>query len=217
MKRKLQKIIAVTFVTSMFSMSAFAQKTDKGISQKNLSENGSPSLITFNEKSDYKRSDSKKALKDQLSLNENQSFSKIKTETDAKGYTHDKFQLYQQGIKVEFATYTLHSKSEKLASMNGEFYNMKNVKTQASNSPQTALNIAISLTLHKENVYVNTLGTLPLGIPQKPNPPNIITAPSLIPLIAASAFATTLFIILIYKIKLREFEIPVADCFYREE
>jgi bacillolysin len=167
MKKKLQKIIAATFVASMFSMSAFAQKTDKAISQKNLSDNGSPSSITFNEKSDYKRSDSKKALKDQLNLKENQSFSKIKTETDAKGYTHDKFQLYQQGIKVEFATYTLHSKSEKLASMNGEFYNIENVKTTASISPQDALNIAISHTGAKEYLWDNPQEASQMGY-QKP-------------------------------------------------
>jgi Zn-dependent metalloprotease/chitodextrinase len=153
MEKKLQKIIAMAFVTSMFSLSAFAQETDKGISQKNLSDNGSPSSITFNDKSTYRASDYKKVLKDQLKLNEDQSFSKIKTETDAKGYTHNRFQLYQQGIKVEFATYTLHSKSDKLESMNGEFYNMKNVKTTASISPQDALNIAISRIGAKEYLW----------------------------------------------------------------
>jgi bacillolysin len=167
MKKNLQKIIAVTFVASMFSMSAFAQKTDKGISQKNLSENGSPSLISFNEKSDYQKSDYQKALKEQLNLNENQSFSKIKTESDPKGYTHEKFQLYQQGIKVEFATYTLHSKGEKLTSMNGEFYNIKNVKTTASISPQDALNIAISHTGAKEYLWDNPQEALQMGY-QKP-------------------------------------------------
>ncbi|WP_281322964.1 M4 family metallopeptidase [Flavobacterium aestivum] len=167
MKKKLPKIIALTFATSIFSLSAFAQKTDKGISQKNLSDNGTPSSITFNDKSTYKASDSKKALKEQLNLNENQSFSKIKTETDAKGYTHERFQLYQQGLKVEFATYTLHSKSEKLESMNGEFYNMKNVKTTASISPQDALNIAISRTGAKEYLWDNPQEASQMGY-QKP-------------------------------------------------
>jgi bacillolysin len=167
MNRKLQKIIAVTFVASMFPLSGFAQKTEKGVSQKNVSENGSPSSITFNEQSTYKGSDYKTVFKDQLGLNENQSFSKIKTESDAKGFTHEKFQLYQQGIKVEFATYTLHSKDGKLASMNGEFYNMKNVKTTASISPQDALNIAISHTGAKEYLWDNPQEALQMGY-QKP-------------------------------------------------
>jgi bacillolysin len=167
MEKKLQKIIAVTFVASMLSLSAFAQQTEKGITQKNLSDNGSPSSITFNDKSTYKGSDYKKVFVDQLKLKENQSFSKIKTETDAKGYTHEKFQLYEQGIKVEFATYTLHSKSDKLASMNGEFYNMENVKTTASISPQDALNIAISHTGAKEYLWDNPQEAKQMGY-QKP-------------------------------------------------
>ncbi|TRX32042.1 T9SS type A sorting domain-containing protein [Flavobacterium sp. ZT3R18] len=167
MKKKLQKIIAVTFVASMFSVSAFAQKTDKGISQKNVSENGTPVLITFNEKSTYKGSDYKKVLKDQLNLDESQSFSKIRTELDTKGFTHEKFQLYQQGIKVEFATYTLHSKGDKLTSMNGEFYTIKNVKTTASISAQDALNIAISQIGAKEYLWDNPQEALQMGY-QKP-------------------------------------------------
>jgi bacillolysin len=138
MKRKLQKNVALTVVISMLALSAFAQKTEKGISQKNLSENGSPSLISFNEKSDYKRSDYKKALKEQLNLEENESYSRIKAESDRDGFTHEKFQLYYQGIKVEFATYSLHSKNEKLASMSGEYYAIKNVNTTPSLSPEAA-------------------------------------------------------------------------------
>jgi bacillolysin len=167
MKKNLQKIIAVTFVASMFTLSAFAQKTDKGISQKNVSENGTPGLISFNEKSTYKRSDYKKVLQDQLSLDENQSFSKIRTESDSNGFTHEKFQLYQQGIKVEFATYTLHSKGEKLTSMNGEFYTIKNVKTTATISAQDALNIAISQIGAKEYLWNNPQEALLMGY-QKP-------------------------------------------------
>ena len=167
MKKKLQKIIALAFTASMLSLSGFAQKTEKGISQKNISENGSPSSINFNEKSTYKKSDYKKVFKDQLGLKENQSFSKIKTESDAKGYTHEKFQLYEQGIKVEFATYTLHSKNDKLASMNGEFYNMKNVKTTASISPEEAFNKAVTQIGAKEYLWDNPKEALLMGY-QKP-------------------------------------------------
>lgn len=144
MKKKLPKLIALTVVTSMISFSSFAQKTEKGISQKNLSENGSPSLITFNEKSDYKRSDFQKALKEQLSLDENQTFSNIKTESDKDGFTHEKFQLYHQGIKVEFATYSLHSKNGKLASMSGEYYAINKVNIKPTLSAEAAFEKALN-------------------------------------------------------------------------
>ena len=144
MKCTLPKMM-VTTVVFVFSFSAFAQvTTDKRISQKNLSENGQPDLITFSDKSTYKGSDAKTVFKEQLGLQENQSFSKIKTESDKEGFIHEKFQLYEQGIKVEFANYTLHSKNGKLVSMNGEFYAIKNAKATPKISRQTALDKAIA-------------------------------------------------------------------------
>ncbi|RZJ53258.1 MAG: T9SS type A sorting domain-containing protein [Flavobacterium sp.] len=146
MKSTLPKIVGTTVAALTFSLSAFAQQTDKRINQKSLSENGQPSLITFNDKSTYKGSDYEKVFKEQLALKDNQSFSKIKTVSDRQGFTHEKFQLYEQGIKVEFASYTLHSKNGKLESMNGEFYKIENAKVKPSLSAQEAFNRAVAQT-----------------------------------------------------------------------
>lgn len=144
MKKKLPKIIATAAIFT-FSFTSFAQvATDKQVSQKSVSENGQPSLITFNEKSTYKGSDSQKVFKEQLGLKDTQTFAKVRTESDKQGYTHERFQLYEQGIKVEFANYTLHSKDGKLVSMNGEYYDIENVKTTPSLSAQEAFNKALS-------------------------------------------------------------------------
>lgn len=151
MRKKLPGIMA-TAVVFTFTISSFAQ-TDKQISQKNVSENGQPSLITFNEKSTYKGSDAQKVFKEQLGLKDSQSFAKIKTQSDKQGYTHEKFQLYEQGIKVEFANYTLHSKDGKLVSMNGEFYDIENVKTTPKLSSQEAFNRALSYTHATEYLW----------------------------------------------------------------
>jgi bacillolysin len=153
MKSTLPKIATTTAVVLTFSLSAFAQITDKRVSQKNVSENGQPSLITFSDKSTYKGSDSQKVFQDQLGLKENQSFARVKTESDPQGYTHEKFQLYEQGIKVEFANYTLHSKDGKLVSMNGEYYNINKVSTKPKLSAQDALNRAINYTGAKQYLW----------------------------------------------------------------
>ena len=145
MKQKITSIASV-FAMSLFAVSTFAQDTDKRVSQKSKGENGLPSLITFNEKSNYKISDSKQIFQEQLSLKSNQNYSILKTETDQEGFTHQKFQLFEQGIKVEYATYTLHSKNGKITSMSGEFYNTKNTKTTATISAQDAFNKAIEYT-----------------------------------------------------------------------
>ncbi|MCD0474252.1 M4 family metallopeptidase [Flavobacterium sp. EDS] len=153
MKSTLPQIATTTAVVLTFSLSAFAQITDKRVSQKNVSENGQPSLITFSDKSTYKGSDSQKVFQDQLGLKENQSFARVKTESDPQGYTHEKFQLYEQGVKVEFANYTLHSKDGKLVSMNGEYYNIDKVNTKPKLSAQDAFNRAVSYTGAKQYLW----------------------------------------------------------------
>lgn len=164
MKKKLPKIIVTTIVLS-FSFSAFAQvqKDDKRVEQKSVSENGQPNLITFNELSNYKSSESQKVFKEQLGLKDSQSFTKIKTESDKQGYTHEKFQLYEQGIKVEFANYTLHSKDGKLVSMNGEYYNIENAKLSPSLSAQDAFNKALGYTRAAEYLWDKPQDAAELG------------------------------------------------------
>ncbi|WP_343618834.1 M4 family metallopeptidase [Flavobacterium sp.] len=162
MKRKLPKIITAAFVLS-FSISAFAQVTDKQVKQKSVSENGQPSLITFNELSSYKGSDYQRVFKEQLGLKDTQSFQKVRTESDKQGYTHEKFQLYEQGIKVEFANYTLHSKDGKVVSMNGEYYNIENVKLSPSLSADQAFNKALQYTHASEYLWEKPLDAAELG------------------------------------------------------
>jgi bacillolysin len=119
------KLLQKGFILIIFSFSTFtllAQEGDKNVLKKITNEKGIPTLITFNSKSTYKTGDYQQLFKDQLGIKGNSNFAKIKSETDKLGISHDKFQLFHNGIKVEFATYTLHSAAGKLNSMNGEFY-----------------------------------------------------------------------------------------------
>ena len=147
--------IASVFAMSLFALSSFAQETDKNGNQKSLGENGLPNLIRFNEKSAYKSSDFHQVFTDQLGLKQNESFSKIKNESDPQGFTHEKFQLFHQGIKVEFSTYTLHSKNGKIASMSGEFYDIKEINTVPSMSAESAFNKALSYIGAKHYLWEN--------------------------------------------------------------
>ncbi len=147
--------VATLAAISLFSISSFAQEADKRVNQKTKGENGLPSLITFNEKSNYKTSDSKQIFEEQLGLKQNQNYSILKSETDNEGFTHQKFQLFQQGIKVEYATYTLHSKNGKISSMSGEFYTIKNTNTTPSISAKNAFNKAIQYTGATQYMWEN--------------------------------------------------------------
>jgi bacillolysin len=154
MNRSITNFIQLLTI-SLFTLSTFAQELGKQKNEMSKNENGLSSLIIIQEKSNYKISDSKQIFQEQLGLKQNQNYSILKTETDNEGFTHQKYQLFDQGIKVEFATYTLHSKNGKIASMSGEFYNSNNTITKPSISEQTAFNKAIKYTGAKHYLWEN--------------------------------------------------------------
>ena len=156
MKTKLLGKITLLSAVSLFAFNANAQDANKNVKQKFMDERGKPSLITFNENSSYKANDSQNAFKEQLQLKDNSSFSKVKSETDKLGMLHDKFQLFYQGIKVEFSTYTLHSKVGKLESMSGEFYQLDNINTRASLSKEQAFARALKQVGAAKYLWENT-------------------------------------------------------------
>jgi bacillolysin len=122
MKNKLLQKGCFLILLSFSAFTISAQEGDKNVLKKTTNEKGIPTLITFNSKSTYKTGDYQQLFKDQLGIKDNSNFAKIKSETDKIGVSHEKFQLYHNGIKVEFATYTLHSSAGKINSMNGEYY-----------------------------------------------------------------------------------------------
>ena len=144
MKKKLFFNSVLFAGLSLFAFQANAQDSEKDVKQKFNDEKGKPTLIIFKEKSNLKASDSKKLFKEQLKLNDHSKFSKLKSESDNSGYKHDKYQLFYDDVKVEFATYTIHSKGEELESMSGEYYNIEDVSTKASISPDVAFKKAVN-------------------------------------------------------------------------
>ncbi|MFT5715391.1 MAG: bacillolysin [Flavobacterium sp.] len=144
MRRKLLSKVTVLAAISLFALETSAQDANKNVKQKIVDQNGKPSFIEFNENSSYKSNDSQKTFKEQLGLDNNSSFSRVKTETDNSGYMHEKFQLSYKGIKVEFGTYSLHSKNGKLISMSGEYYDIKEVLTTPAISKETAFQKAVN-------------------------------------------------------------------------
>ena len=142
MIKNILSIIKLLTIALFFTFSAFAQDADKNVNQKIQGQNRLPSFITFKENSTYRSGDFQQVFTEQLGLKQNQVFTPIKSEIDQIGFTHQKFQLFHQGIKVEYATYTLHSKNGKLESMNGDFYNMVDVDVIPAISASDAFNRA---------------------------------------------------------------------------
>lgn len=140
MKQNFRNVALATF--TLFSFTVFAQETDKHVKQKELNSNGIPSLITFNEDSNIKSSNFAQIFKDQLGLKQQQFLNSISTEVDDLGFHHEKFQLFHKGVKVEFATYSIHSKQGRVTAMSGEYYNIADLSTTPKISAQDAFTLA---------------------------------------------------------------------------
>ncbi len=139
MKKLLLFKISLFAGLSFCALNSFAQDSEKNVKQKILDENGRPSFIVFNENANYKASDHQILFKEQLGLNDDSKFKSVNVEADKFGFSHEKFQMSHQGIKVEFATYSLHSKNGKLESMSGEYYNIGKISTTPTISAAVAL------------------------------------------------------------------------------
>lgn len=155
MKQNFRNVALATF--TLFSFTAFAQETDKRVKQKELNSNGIPNLITFNESSNIKSSNAAQIFKDQLGLKSQQALNFISTEIDDLGFNHEKFQLFHKGVKVEFATYSIHSKQGKVTAMSGEFYNIDDVSTTPQISAQDAFKMAKNYTGATSYMWENAL------------------------------------------------------------
>ncbi|WP_264560080.1 M4 family metallopeptidase [Flavobacterium sp. N2270] len=168
MKKNLHKKIALLTAVSFFSLTASAQEVNKSIKLKKTDVFGQTSFLSFNENSTYKSNDFEKVFKEQLNIQDGTQFVKLYTETDKLGFTHDKYQMYQNGVKIEFATYTVHSKNGKITAMNGEMYKTNAVSLVPEITSQDALQKAMQHLNAKQYLWDNPTEASKLDNYKKP-------------------------------------------------
>ena len=76
-------------------------------------------------------------------LNNENTYKLIRATNDVAGYTHERYQQYYKGIKVEYGVFIVHSKDGVVMSINGELYNASNVDV----NPRIAANQCFDLAL----------------------------------------------------------------------
>ena len=156
MKKKIHSKFAFLLAISLSAVAVYSQEGDENVKQKITDDKGRPTLITFNENASYKNADAQQVFKDQLGLTENSQFVKQKSETDKLGFVHEKYQLFHKGVKVEFATYTLHTKAGKIKSMNGDMYALENCNTSPRLTKEQAFSKAIAQIGAKQYLWENS-------------------------------------------------------------
>lgn len=144
------------------------------VSKRNIDSNGRVDLITFNSGLSSRSADTQNILKQSLQLDSRATLQSIKTELDPlSSFSDEKFQLFYDGIKVQYVVYTLHSQDGKMQSLSGDIFPISDVTTKPSLNAGAALNAAIKHTnaqkymwedaeYVKENSYKKPQGELVL-------------------------------------------------------
>lgn len=68
----------------------------------------------------------------------------LRSENDELGFTHEKFQQYYKGVKVDGATYTVHAKNGQFDLMTGDYWKISDVDVQPALSNMAALHAALA-------------------------------------------------------------------------
>ncbi|WP_373708493.1 M4 family metallopeptidase [Kaistella sp.] len=144
------------------------------VSKRNIDTNGRVDLITFTGGLSSKSANTDNVLKQSLGLDSRSTLQSIKMELDpSSSFVDEKFQLYYDGIKVQYVVYTLHSQDGKMLSLSGDIFPIDDVTTKPSLNAGTALTYAIKHTgaqkymwedaeYVKENSYQKPQGELVL-------------------------------------------------------
>ncbi|WP_400193084.1 M4 family metallopeptidase [Hymenobacter sp. B81] len=81
---------------------------------------GLPELVQFRPGTSPKLADAQKALQATLALAPETEMRPLRREVDALGITHEKFQQYYKGVKVEHASYSVHARNGAIEAMSGD-------------------------------------------------------------------------------------------------
>jgi len=105
-------------------------------------QNKQEKFIKFDKSTNYALQNAKQVITKRLQLSSDNELVKTKTNSDELGFTHQKYQQFIKGVKVEFATYTVHAKNGIITTMNGELFSAENLSMTPALSKQAAFNKA---------------------------------------------------------------------------
>ncbi|GAB3729004.1 hypothetical protein GCM10027594_11100 [Hymenobacter agri] len=131
----------------MLGTLATAQAQDASrIANKVVGKDGQPELVQFSAegKAALRGLSGDQVLRQQLGLRQDDQMVQRTAEADQIGFVHQKFNQLYQGIPVEHASYTVHSKGGVVESISGDFEKIEGLNTTPSLSEKTALGRALA-------------------------------------------------------------------------
>lgn len=120
-------------------------------------KDNAPVLVTFRTDSmPYQLADSYTVLAEQLALKAQDQLKLMKTEPDNLGFVHQKYAQFYSGVKVAYASYTVHSKKGIIESISGHFEPIQGLDSSPTVPKQEALKKALAFVGAKRYIWQNT-------------------------------------------------------------
>ncbi|GAB3637195.1 M4 family metallopeptidase [Hymenobacter arcticus] len=128
------------------TLPTLAHAQDALVQQKSLGQDGQPTLIQFSPagKLTARAAEGEQVIRRQLALGANDQLRPARTETDQLGFSHQKFEQYYKGVKVEHATYTAHARGGQIESLSGDFEKVGELSVTPTLSADAALGRALA-------------------------------------------------------------------------
>ncbi|RTQ47144.1 T9SS type A sorting domain-containing protein [Hymenobacter gummosus] len=122
---------------------AQAQDASRATAQRINGADGLPEFVQF--AATARPADAHAAFAAALPLTQHDELRPARTEADGLGFTHEKFQQYYKGVKVEHATYTAHRRNGQVESLSGDFEQpAQELSVRPTVSANAALDAALS-------------------------------------------------------------------------
>ncbi|WP_217275282.1 M4 family metallopeptidase [Hymenobacter sp. BRD128] len=132
-----------------------ASAQDGRVSLKELGRDGQPTFIQLSPagRAAARAVDGELVIRQQLALSTNDQLKPARVETDQLGFSHQKFEQYYKGVKVEHATYTAHSRGGQIETLSGDFEKIGTVNVAPALSAEAALAKAMTFVGAKKYMW----------------------------------------------------------------
>ncbi|RYY15631.1 MAG: peptidase M4, partial [Cytophagaceae bacterium] len=143
MSHKYSAVAALALGAALLPNLARAQEGAR-LQKKELGPDGQPTLLEFRAASRPSATDGAFVLREQLSLGANEQMRPARLETDQLGFSHQKFDQYYKGVKIEHATYTVHARGGAVESLSGDYERVEQLNVTPTLSVSAALGRALA-------------------------------------------------------------------------
>jgi len=132
-----------------------ASAQDGRVAKREMGRDGQPTLIEFSAagRANARAAEGAQVIRQQLALGASDELKPARTETDQLGFSHQKFDQYYKGVKVEHATYTAHSRGGQIETLSGDFEKVDVASVTPSLSADAALAKALAFVGAKKYMW----------------------------------------------------------------